>query len=596
MIFAKNCLPWTLLVALPFAAMFSLAARGQVIFVDEFDDTGGVGSAVGDGIVDVTAWRAPFGEEGSFLGRTQFRFDLPATNVATTAAGSADGKVAVLNLDTFDSISATPGSSFLGTDLISKRNFARGGGLRMTTRMRVDTVQGGLVGAPFLYDVQRDIPAGSGNTVRDEIDHELLTNWAVGGSGPLNGRTRGTTLTNVWDDGLFTEPGSGGTPVDIPNTTAFDITEFHDYRTDWTPTAVEYYIDGALVRTESNVIPDDPMRAHVNYWAPNETFIEAYDESLTPATTADANVNFKLELDRMQIERFNTIISGELLVDPSFEDGTAPAANGTGGWSLFNNSFRENDVLSPGLPVASGNFALKTYGPFAGQPDASGAFQNVAAVAGEEFEGQVMVQSSTTFNGGDDELKGTLNYGQIQIMFLDAGGNIIQEAFGDIANIVNKDEEITPILDGRDSNIVQDVFVEGVVDAKAPAGTAFARLQLTFVQLTTSSPADFNNDNFVNGDDLAVWETSFGVDAGADADADADTDGADFLAWQRDFDPSLEYFPDGQGGALYWDDASLRKLTPASTLSASTAVPEPSAVMLLLLTMMSLGVAHRRRT
>jgi len=53
-------------------------------------------------------------------------------------------------------------------------------------------------------------------------------------------------------------------------------------------------------------------------------------------------------------------------------------------------------------------------------------------------------------------------------------------------------------------------------------------------------PADFDMDGDVDGDDLNVWEGSYGVDAGADADSDGDSDGADFLAWQQQFGSSLE--------------------------------------------------------
>src|SRR5690606_33463951 len=55
-------------------------------------------------------------------------------------------------------------------------------------------------------------------------------------------------------------------------------------------------------------------------------------------------------------------------------------------------------------------------------------------------------------------------------------------------------------------------------------------------------PADANFDlqNGVDGNDLALWEAGFGLSSEAahmdgDADGDADVDGADFLVWQRQF-------------------------------------------------------------
>lgn len=45
--------------------------------------------------------------------------------------------------------------------------------------------------------------------------------------------------------------------------------------------------------------------------------------------------------------------------------------------------------------------------------------------------------------------------------------------------------------------------------------------------------ADFNNDAITDGNDLASWRTSFGIDRVADGNADGLTDGTDFLMWQR---------------------------------------------------------------
>jgi hypothetical protein len=71
-------------------------------------------------------------------------------------------------------------------------------------------------------------------------------------------------------------------------------------------------------------------------------------------------------------------------------------------------------------------------------------------------------------------------------------------------------------------------------------------------------PGDFNGDKVVNGDDLNIWQTSFGTD-GADANGDDITDGTDFLTWQR----NLGLGAPNLSGAL-------------------SAVPEPSAIASLL--------------
>lgn len=513
--------------------LFSPFAAAQTLLVDEFDGTHGGNAAFHPGgLVDVTTYRVPFGGTNGddFVGRTNFRFTLPQDGVATAAAGSTDGKVAVIPLDTYNP--NAPGVSFLGSDVITKRNFGRGGGISMTTRMRVvGPIPGGLVAAPFLYDTTRENPPGT--LVRDEIDHEIITNNAQSAA-PDN------TLTNVWNDGSFASPGA---PVMISNPSGFDVTQFHNYRTDWTPTSVKYYIDGALVRTESSVIPDDPMRAHINFWAPDNTFAAAYNASLAPVSTGPGTT-YKVEVDRMQIDRINTTVSNNLLVDPSFED-FGDATGGYGGWQLFNNASRNTEQVAQ-----DGFFALKTFGPFHGNVDASGAFQNVAAVPGEEFEGSVWAFTPT-----GDSIKGQNNYTNITLSFVNSAGAVI----GSVNYSPGTNEKNTPIFDGRDPNMPQDSWVQYSVNAIAPAGTAYVRTSLFFIQLNNQGGAvwfdnaslvkltanaapvlagDYNKNGVVDAADYVLWRNSVGqTGAGLAADGNGDNvvDANDYAYWRARF-------------------------------------------------------------
>jgi len=49
----------------------------------------------------------------------------------------------------------------------------------------------------------------------------------------------------------------------------------------------------------------------------------------------------------------------------------------------------------------------------------------------------------------------------------------------------------------------------------------------------TFLPADFDQDQMVDGQDLAIWQSAFGASDAGDADLDGDSDGADFLLWQQ---------------------------------------------------------------
>jgi hypothetical protein len=82
---------------------------------------------------------------------------------------------------------------------------------------------------------------------------------------------------------------------------------------------------------------------------------------------------------------------------------------------------------------------------------------------------------------------------------------------------------------------------------------------------TAQIAGDFNHDGKVNGVDLGIWKSAFGVNANADANGDGRSDGADFLIWQRQ---------EGVGGA-------------------ASAVPEPMAAMLAVIGALVLGSCRR---
>jgi len=104
--------------------------------------------------------------------------------------------------------------------------------------------------------------------------------------------------------------------------------------------------------------------------------------------------------------------------------------------------------------------------------------------------------------------------------------------------------------------------------------------------------ADVNNDDLVDGRDLARILSNFGsldanalgLEANGDTDADGDVDGGDVLAWQRQYRETvpLEDF-----------DAMLTGILAAGTATAS-AVPEPGSLLLVGFVLV-VGIASRRR-
>jgi hypothetical protein len=82
-------------------------------------------------------------------------------------------------------------------------------------------------------------------------------------------------------------------------------------------------------------------------------------------------------------------------------------------------------------------------------------------------------------------------------------------------------------------------------------------------------PGDFDLDQDVDGDDLAEWQSEFGLTAVGDADEDGDSDGNDFLIWQR-------------------------QLGTTNATPTVAAVPEPTGVLLTLFAGIA-GLLTRRR-
>jgi hypothetical protein len=115
-----------------------------------------------------------------------------------------------------------------------------------------------------------------------------------------------------------------------------------------------------------------------------------------------------------------------------------------------------------------------------------------------------------------------------------------------------------------------DVMVAGVNSPTNFAG------QFGSVNLPppASLAGDFNGNNIVDGNDLAIWRTNFGA-VGApttmqgNADSDADVDGHDFLIWQRNV------------GAT-------------AATSAALTIPEPASAMLAALATAAVALRRRR--
>ncbi len=539
----------TAALLLGLTAPLALPASAQVLLRDDFDGTGNIDGAV---------WRVPFGGDGSFYGRTQAKTD--PTLIAQQVGGAAE-----LVLDTF-----LDGLAFHGGEFISRRQFARGGGLSVEYRAKFDAaaVADGLVNGLFLYSgVVREV---DGQIVRDELDFELLSNQINNGNQPL---------TNVYNEEGFGTPGN---PQFVP---AVDLTQYQNYRIDWTPDAVRWYVNDNLVRTETTLVPDDPMAVHANLWAPDAGFGDAFNASLQPAPNAGANQQYKAQIDFIEVTRFNTTVGPNLLSNPGFADdspaGVTTDPNGADGkWFLFNNAFAANSEI---VDSNGDGFLLKTFGPGGFISDASGAFQDVPILPGQEIEASIDAITPLT-----DSIAGTNNFADMALEFLDANKNPL----GNTRTVA--------ILDGRDPTMIEGEFVTATINGLAPANAAFARLVPRFIGIVDSNGGPDPGAVFWDNASVNILEAVVAALTG-------DYDGSGQVE-QGDLDIVLQNWGTGTftgdeaalvGGGPFDGTVDQNELdgvlqnwgSTAAPDFAGSAVPEPAALAVL----GSLGVLGLRR-
>lgn len=224
--------------------------------------------------VDSENWHNPdFYSGGTFLGRTQLRVD--GQEVPQVKSGSAR-----LKLSSNNPTAIVAGDSFYGSEMIHDRLLSPDSRVVVEATLRLDpNSPPGIVGALFLYKVN--------GAVRDEIDFELLTNESTGGTHRI--------FTNTFAAEGFSSAG-GVQSHSLPN---FSLYDAHTYRIEWDRTAIEWYVDGQMIRRETDRVPQGEMQLRFNTWVPSSTFAQAYSGSFQPAADEDDNVDYLFSVDNV---------------------------------------------------------------------------------------------------------------------------------------------------------------------------------------------------------------------------------------------------------------------------------------------------------
>jgi Glycosyl hydrolases family 16/IPT/TIG domain len=110
-------------------------------------------------------------------------------------------------------------------------------------------------------------PTGSGVAVSGQISSGFVfvnKSQTEIDSPEIEGQNPGTLWWTTWA-GLTTKQSTSTQAAFAPEA------GFHSYKCVWTPTSINFYVDGVLVSTHTGVVPQTPAFAMINHWGTNST-------------------------------------------------------------------------------------------------------------------------------------------------------------------------------------------------------------------------------------------------------------------------------------------------------------------------------------
>lgn len=193
-----------------------------------------------------------------------------------------------LRMDTWNPDPGRAGT-FKGTLLASWRRFGLTDGIKSyEARMRISIIKAGSVHAFYTYGPH--IPPT--NSHSDEIDFEFLGNNLI---------AEDKLWLNSWNNTVNSQT-VGINPSQQVADTAWN--QWHTYKIVWSATQVQWFLDGALIRTLPNTgaVPNDAMAPYFEIWTPSQSlFPEAYNMGWQPATSPAGNTTSFFDVDWVRI-------------------------------------------------------------------------------------------------------------------------------------------------------------------------------------------------------------------------------------------------------------------------------------------------------
>ena len=205
--------------------------------------------------------------------------------------------VALLKVMNWNPSNATPHLPLAGTEIFTRQKFERGTGLEIEARVRLPKAPAGLVASLFTYTaVEKE-----GQRLVDELDVEMLTT-KIQESDPKNS----PLLLTSWHDWNASKQDHDEREHHNPRQVAvrdFDPAAWNILTLRWLPDRVEWLANGKLIRTEREIVPDDPTPVRLNFWLADAGWEDAFDEAIKPAKSEQERKSWNFEVDYVEVRR-----------------------------------------------------------------------------------------------------------------------------------------------------------------------------------------------------------------------------------------------------------------------------------------------------
>ncbi|MBY0311624.1 MAG: glycoside hydrolase family 16 protein [Phycisphaerales bacterium] len=225
--------------------------------------------------------------------------------------------------------------------------------------------------------------------------------------------------------------------------------DFHDFAVEWSPSRIDWFVDGVLRFSTTTNVPQEPMYVVLNLAVGG--FWPGYP---------DASTVFP---QNMLVDWVRVYSRDEPLANPSFEtlNASAPAS-----WQLFGNA------QSSTTGATTGTRSVRAFGVGGAGPHYSGAFQSLPA-----SPGQVWRATANLRHLASDRLAGA-SFVDLKIEWYNRSNQLI------LANLVTALNPSSPT----------DTTVPAVVQATAPPNTASARIAIVYAQPGVGSGSVYVDD------------------------------------------------------------------------------------------------------